>query len=192
MGGPVYIPKLYNGKDKTFFFYSYQKTFERRTPQEVGIVVPTAAQRNGQFTTQIIDPATRQPFPNNQIPANQISPISRGILEKIPAPASGNRIFTAAPNNYDDTQNLVRLDHQITSNNRISGRYWNSFAETPGFLNPANYLETTVVRRGSIGAPPSPMCTSSMRISRISCSSALTAPTDPPCQHSWDTLRGRN
>ena len=40
LGGPVLIPKLYNGRDKTFFFVSHQTTLERRTPNEVGIVVP--------------------------------------------------------------------------------------------------------------------------------------------------------
>lgn len=143
IGGPVV-------RDKTFFFYSYQGTLERRTPQEVGIVVPTAAQRSGDFSSllprQIIDPVTRQPYPNNQIPANQLSPISQGILQKVPLPTSGNRIFTAAPNNYNDHQNLIRIDHQITATNRISGRYWNSAAETPAYLNPNNYLEVTVGR----------------------------------------------
>jgi hypothetical protein len=146
-GGPVILPKLYNGKDKTFFFVSHQTTLERRTPSEVGIVVPTAAQRRGDFgSRQILDPVTRQPYPNNQIPAAQLSPISQSILEKVPTPTSGNQIFTAAPNNFDDKQFLVRLDHQITSNNRITGRYWNSYAETPAYLNAANYLENTVGR----------------------------------------------
>lgn len=149
IGGPVVLPKVYDGRDKTFFFYSYQGTLERRTPNEVGIVVPTAAQRSGDFSSlsrQLIDPVTRQPYPGNQIPANQLTPISQGILEKVPLPSSGNRIFTAAPNNFNDHQNLVRIDHQITSSNRISGRYWDSAAETPAFLNPTNYLEVTVGR----------------------------------------------
>jgi hypothetical protein len=149
IGGPVFVPKLYNGKDKTFFFFSYQGTLERRTPNQVGVVVPTAAQRRGDFSAlgrPITDPVTRQPYPNNQIPSAQFSPISLGILEKVPTPATGNQIFTAAPNNFDDDQFLVRLDHQITRNNRITGRYWDSFAETPAFLNPTNYLEVTVGR----------------------------------------------
>ncbi|HYO84425.1 MAG TPA: TonB-dependent receptor [Bryobacteraceae bacterium] len=146
LGGPVSIPKLYNGRDKTFFFVSHQTTLERRTPNEVGIVVPTAAERSGQFSRTITDPTTRQPFPDNRIPAELISPVSRGILQKIPVPTSGNRIFTAAPNNFDDNQFLVRIDHQITASNRISGRFWNSYAETPAFLNPSNYLEVTVGR----------------------------------------------
>jgi len=149
VGGPVHLPRLYNGKDKTFFFVSYQSTLERRTPNQVGIVVPTAAHRRGDFSAlgrQITDPATRQPYPGNQIPLNQLSPISLAILEKVPAPTSGNQIFTAAPNNFDDDQFLVRIDHQVTANNRITGRFWNSYAETPAFLNPSNYLEVTVGR----------------------------------------------
>jgi hypothetical protein len=148
-GGPVMLPKLYNGKDKTFFFVSYQTTLERRTPNEIGIVVPTAAQRRGDFSglsRQIIDPATRQPYPNNQIPPSQLSAVSQGILEKVPLPAAGNQVFTAAPNHFDDDQFLVRLDHQISNNNRITGRFWNSYAETPAYLNPGNYLEVTVGR----------------------------------------------
>ncbi len=148
-GGPISIPKIYSGRDKTFFFVSYQTTLERRTPNEVGIVVPTAAQRRGDFSAlsrPLLDPVTRQPYPNNQIPAAQMSPISQSILEKVPQPSSGNQIFTAAPNNYDDDQFLIRIDHQITSSNRITGRYWNSYAEAPAFLNPANYLEVTVGR----------------------------------------------
>jgi len=148
-GGPVLLPKLYNGKDKTFFFFSYQGTLERRAPNQIGIVVPTAAQRRGDFSAlsrNIVDPATRQPYPGNQIPAAQLSPISQGILAKVPTPTSGNQIFTAAPNNYNDHQFLARLDHQITAGNRISGRFWNSAAETPAYLNATNYLENTVGR----------------------------------------------
>ncbi|MEX2262951.1 MAG: TonB-dependent receptor [Bryobacteraceae bacterium] len=149
VGGPVLLPRLYNGKDKTFFFVSYQSTLERRTPNEVGIVVPSAAQRRGDFSglsRQIVDPATRQPYPGNQIPSAQLSPISLAILEKVPTPSSGNQIFTAAPNNFDDDQFLVRIDHQVTTNNRVTGRFWNSYAETPAVLNPSNYLEVTVGR----------------------------------------------
>jgi hypothetical protein len=149
LGAPVILPKIYDGRDKTFFFVSHQVTLERRSPNEVGIVVPTAAQRRGDFSAlsrQVIDPATRQPYPGNQIPMSQLSPVSLGILEKVLVPTSGNQVFTAAPNNFDDNQFLVRIDHQITGSNRITGRFWNSYAETPAYLNPSNYLEVTVGR----------------------------------------------
>lgn len=143
LGGPVI-------RDRTFFFYSYQGTLERRSPNQVGIIVPTAAQRRGDFSAllpkAIIDPATRQPYAGNIIPTNQLSSISQGILAKIPAPTSGNQVFTAAPNNYNDHQHLARIDHQFTAANRLSGRYWNSAADTPAYLNSNNYLEVTVGR----------------------------------------------
>lgn len=149
VGGPVWLPKLYNGRDKTFFFFSYQGTLERRTPNEVLRVVPTAAQRAGDFSAlgrALRDPIRGGTYPNNQIPASDMSPIALRILQAIPVPASGNSISTAAPANYDDHQFLVRMDHQISAVNRLSGRFWNSSAETPAYLNPSNYLEQTTGR----------------------------------------------
>ena len=149
LGGPVLLPKLYNGRDKTFFFVSYQGTLERRTPNEVERIVPTEAQRRGDFSalrTTLRDPIRGGTYPNNQIPMSDFSPISLKMLEFIPTPVSGNTIATAAPNNYDDHQFLSRIDHQITATNRLSGRFWNSSAETPAYLNPKNYLEQTTGR----------------------------------------------
>jgi outer membrane receptor protein involved in Fe transport len=149
LGGPVFIPKVYDGRNKSFFFASYQGTLERRTPPTVARVVPTQAQRAGDFSN--ITRALRNPFgggtyANNRIPASQLSPISQEILKFVPVPAGGNTITTAAAQNFDDRQVLLRFDHQITQDNRLTVRYWDSFAETPGVLNPQNYLETTVGR----------------------------------------------
>ncbi len=149
LGGPVFIPKVYDGRNKSFFFASYQGTLERRTPPTVARVVPTQAQRAGNFSN--ITRALRNPFgggtyANNQIPASQLSPISQEILKFVPVPVGGNTITTAAAQNFDDRQVLLRFDHQITQDNRLMVRYWDSFAETPGVLNPQNYLETTVGR----------------------------------------------
>jgi outer membrane receptor protein involved in Fe transport len=144
LGGPVYLPKIYNGRNKTFFFFSYQGTLERRAPVATAIVVPTAAQRIGDFSAaskKPIDPLTGVAYPGNMIPASQISPISQEILKFIPTPTSGNTIFVAPPNNDNDHQVLARGDHQISDKNRISGRFWNSHAAAPGFLNPTDYLE---------------------------------------------------
>jgi hypothetical protein len=149
LGGPVLIPKLYNGRDKSFFFVSYQETLQRQTPIAAQRVVPTAAQRRGDFsslTRALRDPFGSGNYPGNQIPASQLSPISREILNFIPTPAAGNTIFTAAPNAFDDRQLLVRGDQQIGQKNRLSGRYWRSWAATPGFLNAQNYLETVTGR----------------------------------------------
>jgi len=147
IGGPVIFPKLYNGKDKTFFFFSYQSTIIKRAPVSALRVVPTAAQKNGDFSAllprTIRDHTTGQPFPGNIIPQARLNAAAKTILGFIPNPASGNTISTAAPNDSNDDQLLARGDHALSANNRISGRYYRSWASAVAFLNPANYLERT-------------------------------------------------
>ncbi len=146
IGGPASIPGLYKGKDKTFFFFAYQGTLIRRTPVSAAVIVPTAAQRSGDFSgllpKVIRDPVANSPYPGNVIPASQINPISKYIIDNtIPIPTSGNRVFTVAPNNTDDHQVTARGDHMFSSANRVSGRYYKSWASSPAFLNQKNVLE---------------------------------------------------
>lgn len=75
-GGPVYIPKLYNGRDKTFFFFSFETG--RGSPSTVLLnpTVPLAPWRTGDFSalsTPVRDPLTGQPFQGNRIPANRLN-----------------------------------------------------------------------------------------------------------------------
>jgi outer membrane receptor protein involved in Fe transport len=143
LGGPV-------KHDKTFFFFAYQGQRLRQVPIQSQIIVPTAAMRQGDFSSllprQLRDPATGQVYANNQIPASQISPISQLILTHIPLPSIGNTTFAAAPNNFDEDQWLGRVDQQIGSRNRLTGRFFRSFGETPAFLDESNYLANTVGR----------------------------------------------
>ena len=145
IGGPLVIPKVYNGRDKTFFFFSYQSTIIKRAPVSAQRLVATEAQKNGNFSgllpRVIRDPGTTQPYPGNVIPAAQFHPVSRYVLSKVPNPTSGNTIFTAAPNDSNDDQILARGDHSLSDRNRISGRYYRSWASATSFLNPNNYLE---------------------------------------------------
>src|SRR6266849_1952157 len=62
VGGPVYIPKIYNGRNKTFWLVNWDATKIRRGAQDFG-VVPTPDQLAGRFTSPIIDPLSGQPFP---------------------------------------------------------------------------------------------------------------------------------
>ena len=151
LGGPVWLPSVYDGHDKTFFFFSYQGTKLRQAPVQSQIIVPSAAMRTGDFSsllprTVLKDPATGQPYPNNRIPASQISPVSQLILTHIPLPTIGNTTFAAAPNNFDEDQWLARVDQQIGSRNRLTGRFFRSFGETPAFLDESNYLSNNVGR----------------------------------------------
>ncbi|MBI4909038.1 MAG: carboxypeptidase regulatory-like domain-containing protein [Acidobacteria bacterium] len=151
-GGPVLIPKLYNGKNKSFFFFSYQGQKLRRVPSSTNNIVPTAAQKAGDFSELLPGKALRDPFgggvyPNNRIPLSQFNPISKTIADSfLPTPVSGNRISYSTVSNYDDDQILIRGDQQITSKNRLSGRFYKSWALTPGHLDPANYLAVVTAR----------------------------------------------
>ena len=93
LGGPVWIPKIYRGKDKTFFFFSYQGTRTRQSPSKVEQVVPTNDQRVGDFSalsTPLQNPFAGEAVPNNIIPASDLNPISLAVLKSyIPAPAAG-------------------------------------------------------------------------------------------------------
>ena len=144
-GGPASIPKLYNGKDRTFFFFSYQGTLTRRTPTTSSIIVPTAAQRTGDFSgllpKAIRDPLTGQPYPGNIIPADQLNSISSYIVNNaLPLPTSGNRTFVAVPQPTDDHQVTARGDHSFSDRNRISGRYYKSWVGSPAYLDQKNVL----------------------------------------------------
>ena len=146
MGGPVLIPRLYNGKNKTFFFGTYEGL---RLPRALSIQneVPTAALRNGDFSgtgVTINDPTTGLPFPNNQIPANRISSVAQGFLSLYPTPNAGdlnsvhaanyinNRDYSLNQDQYD-----IRIDHYLTSNMSVFGRWtWKS----AGNAQPQNLL----------------------------------------------------
>jgi hypothetical protein len=132
VGGPVTLPKLYNGRDKTFFFFSWEGS--RRSE---GLVqnanVPLDAWRTGNLTGQaaIYDPLTtrgmlRDPFPGNQIPASRIDPVARNILAFYPQPN-----LPGVANNYVSNYQqrltrdafLVKGDHNFSAKDRISLRY---------------------------------------------------------------------
>ncbi|MBL8173675.1 MAG: TonB-dependent receptor [Bryobacterales bacterium] len=151
LGGPVLLPKLYNGRDKTFFFFSYQKTTLRQAPAAASRIVPTAAQKRGDFsalTRALRDPFANAPYAGNLIPQSQFNPIARTIADNyLPLPDSGNTVSFQVPTSFDDDQILVRGDQQIGSRHRLSGRYWKSWALQPSFLDPRNYLATVGGRK---------------------------------------------
>jgi hypothetical protein len=130
-GGPVWIPKVYDGRNRTFFFFSYAKDIRPATYViNSGETLPTSLMRSGNFSevATIYDPLTtsgsdRLPFGNNIIPTNRFSSISSKILPQIPnvnrsgVTANYDFISTTAFNDYIAT---IKADHSITPNNRIS------------------------------------------------------------------------
>lgn len=142
VGGPVWVPKIYNGKDKSFFFFAFEGL--KDTFPEPGLfTVPTEAQRNGNFSALlpsvvIYDPRTaraegarvrRDPFSGNIIPTNRISPIALNYLKYYPLPnqpgdAQGRNNFIAG-NPRKDTfhSESFRFDQTLTDKQRFFFRY---------------------------------------------------------------------
>ncbi|MEZ5399013.1 MAG: carboxypeptidase regulatory-like domain-containing protein [Bryobacteraceae bacterium] len=130
VGGPVFIPKVYDGRNRTFWFFTISRDYRPATASQGLYTVPTSAMRSGNFAglAEIYDPLTtagtsRQPFPGNVIPSSRISRISNAIIPSLPSPTRG-----VTQQNFDfvnvsqrtDTIWSLKFDHNITANNRIA------------------------------------------------------------------------
>src|SRR3954451_45868 len=153
-GGPVVLPKLYHGKDRTFFFVDYEGY--RRDAQQLQLGnIPTLRMRNGDFgeTGTIYDPTTpravgagfvRTPSANNQIPANRWDPIAAKMIAAYPVPTGASRLNNYLANtvlNQRWNQGDVRVDHQISSKDSFFARYSIQNTET---IVPSTYPTTTI------------------------------------------------
>src|SRR6185295_4863677 len=104
IGGPISIPKVYNGKDKSFFFFAFEQIADSRPRFDATFIwSPTDALKNGDFSAynnqvKIYDPLTgtfnastgvttnRTQFTNNIIPANRINPVARAVVAYMGSP----------------------------------------------------------------------------------------------------------
>ncbi len=151
-GGPVVIPKLYNGRNKTFFFFGYEP-MRLYTQSQFYQRMATADERRGDFSKSVYNTITNQPmfifqhfdpgtnkqivvpantayppFPGNIIPASQISPIGARLLNLQPMPnipINGQGLNFAVFRSVRNTDDRIsiKIDQVLTSNHRISGRY---------------------------------------------------------------------
>ena len=134
IGGPI-------KKNRTFLFFSAQDTQRRSAPSPVSITVPTAAQRTGDFSVLlpkvITDPANGGvAFPGNIIPSSRLDQVSVKVANALlPLPNSGTQWVGVENQNLDDTQYLIKIDHMVTQNNHLSGRY---FYDENNFQRPFN------------------------------------------------------
>lgn len=127
--GPLSIPKLYNGKNKTFFLFAYEKLISKTAAPVVDAVL-TSRMRTGDFSEQptaIVDPFNgRAPFAGNIIPASRISPVALRALAYMPAqtaPGFVNNFNANAANNNTTSQYIGRVDQSIGDKNRMFFRY---------------------------------------------------------------------
>ena len=136
LGGPLSIPKVYDGKNKTFFFVNYEGLIQA-SPYNLTSTVPYGAYAAGNFAaspTLVYDPATKAPFPGNAIPSSSIDPAALKILGLVPAPNSPgtrNKTDNIAANNFvsigssHPTTNtgIARLDETATDSLRLFGTF---------------------------------------------------------------------
>ncbi len=148
-GGPVRLPG-YDGRNKTFFFLSWQGTRFRNRAGDASATAPTIAQRAGNFGSQLIrDPlltgactaADRTAcFPNNTIPASRFDPATLNVLRFIPAVGGDGRVVYARNIAQELDQGVSRVDHQVTSKDRLSGRYFIDHFRNAPIFNDDNLL----------------------------------------------------
>jgi hypothetical protein len=160
VGGPVRIPKLYNGKNKTFFFVAYQG-FRYSQTSDTLLKVPTAQQLAGDessWPTQIYNPLStrpdpanpgryiRDPFPGNQIPSTLIDPRMVALANALFPPAgraldsAGDNVINTNPLTQTQNEWNVRVDQKIGENDSVFFRYSaiNSVEGEPGGLPTIN------------------------------------------------------
>jgi hypothetical protein len=169
IGGPVILPKLYDGHDRTFWVFSYEGL--NRPVQTLGnpTTVPTDAERTGDFSAllkvganyQIYDPATtaaaggghysRQPFPGNIIPASRLDKTATALLKYWPAPNTPGNVdgvnnYTPLSSQANNQKNLVaKVDENFSERHRASIHY--NYASQLYIANPLSPSKTNVPDR---------------------------------------------
>jgi hypothetical protein len=127
VGGPVVVPGIYNGRDRTFFFVDFEGTRSHRATTFTFPNVLTERERTGDFSAlpasqRPRDPLTGQPFPNGVIPTARINPISRVYLERfIPLPNNGVRAFTTQlPTNLENDGVTTNFIHKLGKDDTLN------------------------------------------------------------------------
>jgi hypothetical protein len=127
IGGPVIIPHLYDGHDKTFFFFDYEGN-RRRTSQAEQYTVPDQLERSGnltELTSSVTNPFTGHPYPNDTVP---VSPFAAALLSKYyPLPNASlpgginYQTLVPIPSNTDGFD--ARVDQVLTSKQQVYARF---------------------------------------------------------------------
>jgi hypothetical protein len=153
LGGPVVLPRLYNGHNRTFFFNTYEGLRQSEAGSYTG-TVPTVLERQGDFSqtrdangnliviydprSTMLDPTApagttqyiRTPFLNNKIPSQYLDTVGMSILNNYPLPnqpgegsSSVNNFFSNATSHSPQNTVHLRIDQQIGKSHNIFGRF---------------------------------------------------------------------
>ena len=140
LDGPVLIPKLYNGRNRTFFLFSWESSRQRQRQPRLA-VVPSEAERQGDFSAspRIKDPlvsgvcnATNAAacFPDNRIPASRLSPVALAVQEYFPLPnrpGQVNNYYADPPAPSDSDNFVVKIDQRVSQADNVSLRYLKNY-----------------------------------------------------------------
>jgi hypothetical protein len=140
-GGPVWIPKVIHGKNKFFWFMSYESTRQVQFAADPNLTLPTAAMRTGDFSATgvtIYDPLTgnadgtgRTPFAGNIIPTNRISPQAATLTALLPALTRPTTFYS----NYDaygaTSYTVNRYDWKVNYNPTQKSAIWGRYSISP-------------------------------------------------------------
>ena len=133
LAGPISIPKVYNGKDRSFFFFAYEG-FRLTQSSPKSTQQPTVLERTGVFTevsTVIKDPTTGLPFTNNTIPTGRLNTVSLALMNKLmPVPTTGGigtNTFENVPYTSDVERISLRADHKFNDNNSMRFTWLRAF-----------------------------------------------------------------
>ncbi len=156
-GGPVYMPKVYDGRNKAFWFFSYEKSVQRSGSPSGFTSIPPEALRQGDFSRwtdgsgnliPIYDPNTtnvvgstivRQQFPGNIIPASRIAPVATTLNKYLPPtelPTLFNNVHTVGNGGSDQNVWSVKGDYSFTPNSRINGMFSKQHFGSPDSIGP--------------------------------------------------------
>jgi len=169
LGGPVYLPRLYDGHNKTFFLFSLERMQPTMNNQNFTPTVPLASWRKGDFSsllpgTVVKDPFNgNTPFPNNTIPSERINPVSAKLMDLFyPLPNYGDTNTFASQNyrqlrqrNIGPENNIVsRIDHRFNDKAWIYGRYtvdffpsvpWDGTLPTLGQRDARRFMQNSTI-----------------------------------------------
>ncbi len=125
LGGPIW-------RNKSFFFFNYEAHTERRGVESLRSV-PIQAWRDGNFSgvagLVLKNPSTGQPFQNNSIPMSAFSKTAKAAIGLWPQQNFGgpttttNNLLVTAPDRFSDGLLTIKIDHELTGKDRLSGRY---------------------------------------------------------------------
>ncbi len=155
VGGPVWLPHVYNGRNRTFFHVSLDWFRQNQALNNIG-TVPTAAMKGGDFSNfvgtdhngnqvviPIYDPTTGQPFPNNKIPQTRFSGLAQSLLATIPDPDTGGVNSGLISNKLPAIHSIpirqklwdYTIDENLSSTQNIHFSQWRDSLNSPQFTS---------------------------------------------------------